>query len=99
MTTVGFHRSTCGCAYCVRPTLTAVLNRGPDRDERRAALSGRVEQQVTELLAEAPDDWHGGELEVTDPPKRYHFGCKHEHTTAYPGGTFCRDCGRWVEPV
>lgn len=92
------HRPTCGCAYCVRPTVTAVINRGPDRDERRATLAGAVEHDLTELLADVPDDWHGG-LEITEGPKQYHFGCKHLHRTTYMNGTFCRDCGRWVEPA
>lgn len=87
------HRATCGCTYCVQPTVTAVISRGPD--ERRA-LSGKVEQQINELLVGVPDEWFGGG-EVTDKPKQYHFGCKHEHCTNYLNGTYCRDCRRWVE--
>lgn len=93
---IGLHRTDCGCAYCVHPTVTAVINRGPDRDERRAGMAATVEQQINELLASVPDDWHGGR-ELTQGPAQYHYGCQHKHRTTYPGGTFCRDCGRWVE--
>lgn len=80
------HRSPCNCVYCLRPVLTRALN---------LPLSEVVRKQINDLLADTPDDWHGG-AEVTEQGTRYRPFCKHEHTTKYVDRIWCRDCAQWI---
>lgn len=89
---IGQHRTDCGCSYCLRPTVSAVKNSGPDPDAK-PDLSTVVQKQISGLLDGVPNDWYGGR-EVTQPAMSW--DCTHEHTTKYLSGTYCRDCGRWL---
>lgn len=89
---IGFHRTDCGCAYCLRPVVTQVLDSGPGKGP---SMSDAVERDLNEVLSGVPKDWYGGR-EVTQKPLDWYDDCKHEHTTKYASGKYCRDCGHWL---